>query len=288
MKQALSPLTCHALVAKTSSHISNKEYQIVLIMHVTPFLTLFRCMWFMHALQVRALSPVTQTLWRVLLCLKWFYWSIIWVIDFFRSRGAFSVVRRCVKKSTGQEYAAKIINTKKLSARGKCTGYLLCGLALQSRSSMTLCKVKADNSRLLSTLLRLLSEVSSAPGLLVYFLKSSEPGVLSHPCQRRFLKSSRPLGRAVLLWFKFFTEVLWTLAVDCNHFWFVMVTVSLPQRIGCAPAWLLAENILLTSALKIRWRIVRVYNNNLGLVSLIVLAMVCTSYNNIVFAQLMA
>nr|XP_055033135.1 calcium/calmodulin-dependent protein kinase (CaM kinase) II gamma 1 isoform X5 [Misgurnus anguillicaudatus] len=32
-------------------------------------------------------------------------------------KGAFSVVRRCVKKSNGQEYAAKIINTKKLSAR---------------------------------------------------------------------------------------------------------------------------------------------------------------------------
>uniref|UniRef100_A0A8B9KNH0 calcium/calmodulin-dependent protein kinase n=1 Tax=Astyanax mexicanus TaxID=7994 RepID=A0A8B9KNH0_ASTMX len=36
---------------------------------------------------------------------------------FFFFRGAFSVVRRCVKLCTGQEYAAKIINTKKLSAR---------------------------------------------------------------------------------------------------------------------------------------------------------------------------
>ncbi|CAG5929632.1 unnamed protein product [Menidia menidia] len=33
-------------------------------------------------------------------------------------KGAFSVVRRCMKISSGQEYAAKIINTKKLSARG--------------------------------------------------------------------------------------------------------------------------------------------------------------------------
>uniref|UniRef100_A0A3Q2NTE4 Protein kinase domain-containing protein n=1 Tax=Fundulus heteroclitus TaxID=8078 RepID=A0A3Q2NTE4_FUNHE len=33
------------------------------------------------------------------------------------TQGAFSVVRRCVKVLSGQEYAAKIINTKKLSAR---------------------------------------------------------------------------------------------------------------------------------------------------------------------------
>ncbi|XP_065160792.1 calcium/calmodulin-dependent protein kinase type II alpha chain isoform X3 [Atheta coriaria] len=32
-------------------------------------------------------------------------------------KGAFSVVKRCVQKSTGLEFAAKIINTKKLSAR---------------------------------------------------------------------------------------------------------------------------------------------------------------------------
>ena len=36
--------------------------------------------------------------------------------DYFR--GAFSIVRRCIQKSSGQEFAAKIINTKKLSTRG--------------------------------------------------------------------------------------------------------------------------------------------------------------------------
>lgn len=32
-------------------------------------------------------------------------------------KGAFSIVRRCVQKSTGLEFAAKIINTRKLSPR---------------------------------------------------------------------------------------------------------------------------------------------------------------------------
>ena len=41
------------------------------------------------------------------------FWSIF--------RGAFSIVRRCVQKTTGLEFAAKIINTKKLSARGRST-----------------------------------------------------------------------------------------------------------------------------------------------------------------------
>lgn len=42
-----------------------------------------------------------------------------------RFRGAFSVVRRCVQKSTGHEFAAKIINTKKLTARGKFVSTIL-------------------------------------------------------------------------------------------------------------------------------------------------------------------
>ena len=39
-------------------------------------------------------------------------------------RGAFSVVKRCVQRHTGLEFAAKIINTKKLSARGRLS-YLI-------------------------------------------------------------------------------------------------------------------------------------------------------------------
>ncbi|KAK0143184.1 Calcium/calmodulin-dependent protein kinase type II delta 1 chain [Merluccius polli] len=45
-------------------------------------------------------------------------------------KGAFSVVRRCMKISTGQEYAAKIINTKKLSAR-EIPGIVLTGTSFR-------------------------------------------------------------------------------------------------------------------------------------------------------------
>lgn len=34
------------------------------------------------------------------------------------------MVRKCIQKHTGLEFAAKIINTKKLSARGKCTVFI--------------------------------------------------------------------------------------------------------------------------------------------------------------------
>lgn len=44
-----------------------------------------------------------------------FYYSLL----FSSRRGAFSIVKRCVQKSTGLEFAAKIINTKKLTSRGE-------------------------------------------------------------------------------------------------------------------------------------------------------------------------
>ena len=45
------------------------------------------------------------------------YDSIL-ITYYYYSRGAFSIVRRCIQLSTGAEFAAKIINTKKLSQRG--------------------------------------------------------------------------------------------------------------------------------------------------------------------------
>ena len=43
------------------------------------------------------------------------FYNLIFIFQ----RGAFSTVRRCVQKSTGLEFAAKVINTKKLAQRGK-------------------------------------------------------------------------------------------------------------------------------------------------------------------------
>ena len=52
--------------------------------------------------------------------MDWINWlRFLFVCLFCFRRGAFSIVRRCVQKSTGLEFAAKIINTKKLSARGE-------------------------------------------------------------------------------------------------------------------------------------------------------------------------
>ena len=46
------------------------------------------------------------------------------IIMYSNFRGAFSVVKRCVQRHTGLEFAAKIINTKKLSARGRLSNLI--------------------------------------------------------------------------------------------------------------------------------------------------------------------
>ena len=47
--------------------------------------------------------------------------SVLILFNVVCHRGAFSIVRRCVHKDTKVEYAAKIINTRKLSSRGRKT-----------------------------------------------------------------------------------------------------------------------------------------------------------------------
>lgn len=37
----------------------------------------------------------------------------------FYIRGAFSIVKKCVHKESGKQFAAKIINKRRLTARGK-------------------------------------------------------------------------------------------------------------------------------------------------------------------------
>ena len=183
----------------------------------------------MHALAC-VTSSVTQPCAQEFCCV----WSAFTdpspgLIDFSlsRSRGAFSVVRRCVKKSTGQEYAAKIINTKKLSARGKCSRCPPCSLvwvyANWRLTTVGCCSRSAE----------------SAAGLLVRFLKSSDPGALSRPRQPRFLKSWRPLGRAELSSYGLSCTVgfsgLWH--SPATIFGLLWLLLGLLQMIGRAPAW---------------------------------------------------
>ena len=45
--------------------------------------------------------------------------NVISNINFACFRGAFSIVKRCVNRKNGEEYAAKIINKRRLTARGR-------------------------------------------------------------------------------------------------------------------------------------------------------------------------
>lgn len=69
----------------------------------------------------------SKCLWRLIGSLS--FSPCVCLLPYILSRGAFSVVRRCVKLCTGHEYAAKIINTKKLSARGRTWQGFVCGCA---------------------------------------------------------------------------------------------------------------------------------------------------------------
>lgn len=62
-------------------------------------------------------------------------------------RGAFSIVKRCVQKSTGLEFAAKIINTKKLTSRGEFTSSKLQENPINFRFSISQQTFKSLNAR---------------------------------------------------------------------------------------------------------------------------------------------
>uniref|UniRef100_A0A8C3PSW7 Protein kinase domain-containing protein n=1 Tax=Calidris pygmaea TaxID=425635 RepID=A0A8C3PSW7_9CHAR len=85
-------------------------------------------------------------------------------------KGAFSVVRRCMKITTGQEYAAKIINTKKLSARESAGRYT----ALLSNSSNPL----ASSWQLLLPVKQLIDLYSITGNALDHTAESDLPHIL--------------------------------------------------------------------------------------------------------------
>ena len=55
------------------------------------------------------------------------------------------MVRRCVQKNTGLEFAAKIINTKKLSARGKIIQLFLGETDLDKVRCYDMCAVELQS-----------------------------------------------------------------------------------------------------------------------------------------------
>ena len=76
-------------------------------------------------------------------------------------KGAFSVVKRCVQRHTGLEFAAKIINTKKLSARGT-----LLHVTLYQRYNMV------TQTQLAEVKIILIFKMSTYLKLINYILKS--------------------------------------------------------------------------------------------------------------------
>ncbi len=94
-------------------HCSNAASKPLICVHQA-----FKSGWFKSREESRLWGPSDS--WDAPLMLTVLVWQLtrLVLLSLF-PRGAFSVVRRCVKLCTGQEYAAKIINTKKLSARGE-------------------------------------------------------------------------------------------------------------------------------------------------------------------------
>lgn len=76
------------------------------------------------------------------------------------------------------------------------------------------------------------SDVSSAAGLLLYFLKSCKPGALSCFCQQRFLKSHL----AELLWLKLQSfRGLYQLSATCVGLLWLSVVTSLTFSLTYSP-----------------------------------------------------
>ena len=61
-------------------------------------------------------------------------------------RGAFSIVKRCVQKESGKQFAAKIINKKRLTARGELALTVCVCIARHVESDAILINVHFENT----------------------------------------------------------------------------------------------------------------------------------------------